>query len=212
MNTDNTHAMLMKQHKEINPLRNQARHMTDALEMLGITFCSHCGKPHNKRYSEGGPAAFMYMRRDGEDGLQTVCMDDPAEALCFFSMLRRKVEDIDGIKPVQYVDLEGSVARWVLEAGAHQKAHPMHGLIESLMAGESNLDNELFAEKLLYWRNAKFGGVLAGETNRGLLEMCGWYPTDAEYADIIGRCRKHAEKHGHADQVKHFAAVCLTSE
>lgn len=198
----------LNQHqREIAALEGTIRNMREAFGLLGVEFCAHCGKPHKVNYGPNAFPDYIRLQRVDEDEPSLICMDDPAEARCFLAWINKKVEHVDGVRPAEFVDLEGSFARWVLSAHAYARNHPMHGFVESVMAGESRLDTDLFAEKLLYWRNAKFGGVVAGETNRDLIRMCGWDIDDEDFARILNRCRDYAAQHGHRDQLRHFRAV-----
>lgn len=186
-------------------LQKQISQMRDAFDMLGITFCSQCGKPHHRSRPRG---SFMYLRQQDGDGLVPVCMDDPEELSCFFAAIDTKYETIEGgTAKAIWVDLNGAIARWILDSGAYAKHHPMHGTATELMCGLSSVTTEDLAFSLLYWRNAKFGGVIAGETGRDLLRMCGWNPTDEEYLAVVARCNEYAKEHGHKDQARHFSAV-----
>ena len=183
------------------------RDIRAAFDLLGIVFCAQCGRPHR---AHGGERSFLYLRRaDGDDGLLAVCVDQPEALACLLKILHRTEDQVEG-PPVKvaYRDLPGSIARWILDAGAYARSSPMHGAVtDCLMTGDAGINTEDLAFSLLYWRKAKFGGVVAGESNRKLLQLCGWEPTDAEYARVIERCRTYAEEHGHHDQRRHFAAV-----
>jgi hypothetical protein len=194
----------------LHKLQNKIARQEESLLQLGIGFCGHCGKPH-KLSAPGHRVTYMTLSPKDADRASPliVCMDDYSNAHCFFQMINKKEEDEEGqLRQVKYNDLSGSVARWALNAQVYARSHKMHGFLQQIMCdGFGDVDYQEFAMKLLYWRNAKFGGIVAGETNRQLLRMCGWEPTNEEFQSVIDHCKVYAAAHGHADQLKHFSRI-----
>lgn len=187
-------------------LENQVRQYRTALELLGLVFCDHCGKPHRSS-SSGDASTFINLTIENETGHTSlhICMDDPTSARCFLATINKKMEDIDGkLKPVKFHNLEGAFAKWILESGSYQRNAPYHGFVQSVMAGESRLEPEELAFQLAYWRNAPYSKLIAGETIRDLISMCGWCMNDEEHEKLIQRCREIAKTRGHTSQVKYF--------
>ena len=198
----------------LSRLENTVRQQGRALEMLGIVMCTFCGKPHHGRALHQVPgSSFLYLRRKETDAseapgaLLPVCMDDPVAARCFLAMINKTEVDATGkAVRVEYANPARSLAMWVLESRSYLSTAPYSGFVQSVMAGESMIESQEFAFELAYWRPAGFGGVLAGESVRDLMRICGWNMDDAEHASLIARCRSYAIAHVHATQVKHFSA------
>lgn len=168
------------------------QHIETALEMLGITFCANCGKPHfwsTKKFT------YINLRREARGDSIPVCMDDPVAARCFLQMVNTQEATAAQGRPhyVEYYKLPFSLAMWILESGAYSSSHPMNGFVQQVMTGTATITTEDLGFELLYWRVVALNGVIAGETGQDLLRMCGWEATQDEYLELFERCRVYAQ-------------------
>lgn len=184
-------------------LENRVRSQERALEMLGIVFCAHCGKPHRRSGDSEVHSTWTLLEKiTGE--LLTVCMDDPVAARCYLAMLNKQEEDSDGVmKRVQYVRVASQLAMWVLESHAYLPTSQYRGFVQSVMAGESIIESEDFAFNLAYFRfmHKKLPDV---DSVCHLIRMCGWEMDDAESEALLLKCLNFAKLRNHPTQVAAF--------
>lgn len=161
---------------------DQIKALREAVELLGIRFCAHCGKPH----VDGQHTCIALERPDGA-GPVHVCME-PTAGKCFFAT-------VNAATPVTYKNLYLSIAQWVMRAQAYAHGHPINGVIQEFITGLDDDALHAFAVELLLARGWRVGGVTGGETGRDLLRMCGWIPADAEFDGLLATCRGRAAGH-----------------
>lgn len=191
----------------ITQLENIVRQQGHALEMLGIKFCAHCGKPHARPRQPEAVDTFINVKVEncGTVEILPVCMDDPTSARCYLAILNRKVETIDGLESLKCVDLASDLAKWVLHTRSYLPEAAYNGFIQSVMAGESTIESEEFAFHLAFWKNAPYSGVGARVSVRELIEQCGWSMDDEEHDSLIKKCLAFAIEHRATSQVAYFS-------
>ena len=186
----------------LSRIKNELRNQRTAIQMLGITFCAHCGKPHHTSLD-----TYVSLQRKTDNGNASVpvCLDQPSNMNCLIAALRYVEEQVDGPDvPHVYDELAKTLATWILNIGAYEKTHPMNGVVQEMITGMRGVEGEDLAFQLMWWRNAPYCTFPAVRSYRDLIDACGWSLMDDEYRSLLNRCMQQAVTKNCKGQVADF--------
>lgn len=183
---------------DLTRMQNELRQQRLALQMMGFRFCNHCGKPHAQH------GAYITVNRQTEAGIVSlpVCIDDPTNLICLIGALKTK--ELGHDTPCVFVDLAGTLAKWILDSGAFEPTHPMNGAVQVMMTGMLGVEPEDLAFSLMWWRLAPYSKTPQAQTYRSLIFDCGWDVSDEVYRGLLERCYRQAVDRGFKEPIRSF--------